>query len=97
MDFFKQIKTTENLSQQPDIKDKQPELTSTPRYNLKNNDRIQIVKYKNSSLNYYKGYIGEIKDRNIKRDKNYVMVFLYAVIPAKLKKFPIEHIKKLDD
>lgn len=63
--------------------------TNTYHYNLKIGDIVQIIYKPNSDYNSYKGYIGEIKD--YKKDKDYALVFLYAVVQYKVVKFPLSH------
>lgn len=57
---------------------------------FKRGDVIQIIRYKNSPYNMYKGYIGEVKDYKKGMDK--ISVYLYAMASYKLLILPLEHI-----
>ncbi len=57
--------------------------------NVKVGDSIRVIKYGNSHLNVYKGYIGEVKA--YKEGQDYAMVFLHAIQSYNLIKMPIEH------
>lgn len=59
--------------------------------NIKRGDYVKIIGVKNSILNSYKGYIGEIRD--FKKDQDYAIIFLcnYNRI-----RFPIDHFIIID-
>ena len=58
--------------------------------NLIKGNLVKIIGIKNSTLNVYKGYIGEIKD--YKKDQDFAIIFLYAIqTNAHFVKFPINH------
>lgn len=58
--------------------------------NLRKGNFVKIIGIKNSSLNVYKGYIGEIKD--YKKDQDFAIIFLHAIqTNAHFVKFPINH------
>ena len=59
----------------------------------KRGDFVKIVRYNNSIHNYYKGYIGEIKD--YKPGTGTAVVFLYAINGMKCIDVPIEHFVKM--
>lgn len=60
---------------------------------LQKGNFIKIVKYKNSIYNYFKGYIGEIKEINYYQ--NYVVVFLHSTHNYKVLRLHIDHVIKL--
>lgn len=57
--------------------------------NIRKGNFVRIVYLKNSSLNAYKGYIGEIKD--YKYGKDDAIVFLHGINCLTFVKFPLEH------
>jgi hypothetical protein len=57
--------------------------------NIKRGDFVKIIRVKDSNLNVYKGYIGEIKD--YKRDQDFAIVFLHSINNSPFVKFPIDH------
>ena len=62
--------------------------------NLKNGEYVRIIRKENSPLNYYKGYIGEIK--NYKRGQSRVQIVLQAQNNAHPIIFPIDHFVKME-
>jgi len=79
----KSIKKVESDSIKKDI------YNTTLYKNIKKGDIVKIIGVKDSFLNIYKGYIGEIKD--YKRDQDYALVFLHPIITSPIVKFPINH------
>ena len=63
-------------------------------YVLKNHDFVKIVKYKNSPMNIYKGYNGEIKQ--FFKGTQYALVALEAKNGSQFIKFNVEHLVKRD-
>lgn len=61
--------------------------------NIKTGDFIKIIYQKNSLLNCYKGYVGEIKE--YRKEQDSALIFLHAITTFKLIKFPITHFVKL--
>jgi hypothetical protein len=61
---------------------------------IKRGDVVRIVNVPNSKLNSYKGYIGEIRD--YKRDQDFALVSLHAIIALPIIKFPLVHLIKYD-
>jgi hypothetical protein len=62
--------------------------------NITKGDMVKIMWVKNSILNSYKGYIGEIK--YYERDKDSAMVFLHAISYPTIINFPLHHFVKFD-
>jgi hypothetical protein len=62
--------------------------TSTYK-NIRKGDFVKIISVKDSLLNSYKGYIGEVKD--YRKDQDYALVFLHCVQTLRIVKFPLEH------
>lgn len=62
--------------------------------NIQKGNMVQVKYMKDSTLNTYKGYIGEVKE--YKRGNNYAMIFLHPLYSYKLVKMPLEHLKKLE-
>ena len=60
---------------------------------LQKGNFVKIVKYKNSIYNYFKVYIGEIKEIN--HYQNYVVVFLHPTHNYKVLRLHIDHVIKL--
>lgn len=66
------------------------EIYNTTLYkNIKKGDFVKIIGVKDSFLNSYKGYVGEIKD--YKRDQDFAIVFLHGITQLTIIKFPIYH------
>lgn len=64
--------------------------TETPlTIDLCRGNMVKIIRKQNSSLNYYKGYVGEIKEYKQGRDK--ALVFLHAINSYTRIWFPIDH------
>jgi hypothetical protein len=62
--------------------------------NIRRGTQIKIIRVKNSILNVYKGYIGEIRD--YRRGQDYAMVTLNAVNNSTPIKVPLEHFEILE-
>jgi hypothetical protein len=60
--------------------------------NIKRGDFIKIIYQKNSILNCYKGYIGEIKE--YRKEQTHALVFLHAINSTQFIKFPLTHFIK---
>jgi hypothetical protein len=98
MDFFSilQQNSNENLLQKNSKKELNKKIENEQIYhtnsykNLIKGNLVKIIGIKNSTLNVYKGYIGEIKD--YKKDQDFAIIFLYAIqTNAHFVKFPINH------
>lgn len=61
--------------------------------NIRRGDMVKIIGVKNSVLNSYKGYIGEIRD--YKRDQDYALIFLHCINSHTIIKFPLTHFVKI--
>ena len=61
--------------------------------NIKKGNFIKIIYQKNSVLNNYKGYIGEIKE--YRKEQDSALIFLHAITSFRLIKFPITHFELL--
>jgi hypothetical protein len=108
MDFLEILKNSSNTTQiKNKQKDKNKQkttilqknndinLNSISTYkNIKNGDFIKIIYQKNSLLNNYKGYIGEIKE--YRKDQDSAIIFLHAITTFRLIKFPITHFIKIN-
>jgi hypothetical protein len=57
--------------------------------NIRKGNFVRILHLKNSPLNAYKGYIGEIKD--YKYGQDYAIVFLHGINCLTFVKFPLDH------
>jgi hypothetical protein len=62
--------------------------------NITKGDMVKIIGVKDSTLNSYKGYIGEIK--YYERNKDSAMIFLHAIAYPTIIKFPLHHFVKFD-
>lgn len=62
--------------------------------NIKKGDFIKIIYQKNSILNQYKGYFGEIKE--YRKEQDSALIFLHAISVYRLIKFPITHFIKIN-
>lgn len=62
--------------------------------NIKLGDFVKIIYLKNSNLNIYKGYVGDI--REYRKDQDYAIIFLHAISSSNKIRFPIEHFIKID-
>ena len=62
--------------------------------NIKKGDFIKIIYQKNSILNQYKGYFGEIKE--YRKEQDSALIFLHAISAFQLIKFPITHFIKIN-
>lgn len=71
------------------------QLNSISTYkNIKTGDFIKIIYQKNSVLNHYKGYIGEIKE--YRKEQDSAVIFLHAISTFRLIRFPITHFIKIN-
>lgn len=91
-----QSQTAKKCSKQKDSNKSESNLESTLQKNetstyknIRKGDFVKIISVKDSLLNNYKGYIGEIKD--YRRDQDYALVFLHCVQTLRIVKFPLEH------
>ncbi len=71
------------------VSSKQQAPQHTVYQDVKVGNNIRVIKYDNSPLNIYKGYVGEIKA--YKSGQNYAMIFLHAIQTYNLIKMPLEH------
>lgn len=62
--------------------------------NIKKGDLVKIIYIKDSILNTYKGYIGEIKE--YRKDMDSAVIFLHCITSFTSIKFPIEHFIKIN-
>jgi hypothetical protein len=108
MDFLEILKNSSNITTQikNNQKDKNKQkITTTPKNNdmhlnsistyknIKKGNFIKIIYQKNSVLNNYKGYIGEIKE--YRKEQDSALIFLHAITSFRLIKFPITHFELL--
>ena len=100
-DNSKKTKRKTKTTQDELSKDKTLQLTSREHreieqthFYVKRGDMVRIVHVPNSRLNNYKGYIGEIRD--YKRDQDFALVSLHAIISIPIIKFPLVHLIKYD-
>jgi transcription antitermination factor NusG len=92
MDFFQFL---EKSNVQQDQESKEVKQTKEVYKKFKKGDFVRIVGVKDSLLNYYKGYMGEI--REYRADKEHALVFLHPVIAStSYIKFPLEHLEHLE-
>ena len=61
--------------------------------NIRRGDYVKIIGVKNSILNNYKGYIGEVRD--YKKDQDFAIIFLHCNYNR--IKFPIDHFIIIDN
>lgn len=109
MDFLEILKNSSNITTQikNNQKDKNKQkTTTTPKNNdmhlnsistyknIKKGNFIKIIYQKNSLLNNYKGYIGEIKE--YRKEQDSALIFLHAITTFRLIKFPITHFIKIN-
>lgn len=62
--------------------------------NIKRGDFVKIIYLKNSNLNIYKGYVGDI--REYRKDQDSAIIFIHAISSSNNIRFPIEHFIKID-
>ena len=62
--------------------------------NIKRGDFVKIIYLKNSNLNIYKGYVGDVKEYI--KDQDSAIIFLHAISSSNNIRFPIEHFIKID-
>ena len=108
MDFLEILKNSSNITTQikNNQRDKNKQkITTTPKNNdmhlnsistyknIKKGNFIKIIYQKNSVLNNYKGYIGEIKE--YRKEQDSALIFLHAITSFRLIKFPITHFELL--
>lgn len=58
--------------------------------NIRKGSMVKIIYVKNSILNSYKGYIGEVK--NYKYGQDFALVFLHGIQHKCIIKFPLKHL-----
>jgi hypothetical protein len=79
---------------QNSIRPKKEEKNHIDSVSLKKGMMIRVIYKKNSTLNYYKGYIGEIMSYNHR--KKQAIVFLHATVNFQILHFPVDHLILLD-
>lgn len=62
---------------------------------IRNGTMVKIVYKQGSIFNYYKGYIGEVKD--YKRGHSHARVLLHAPSYPCIIRVPLDHFVKLED
>jgi len=62
---------------------------------LRNGLKIRVIHKPGSRLNYYKGYIGEIK--YYKSPNDYALVVLWAMNSLNQIRMPVDHFQIMDD
>lgn len=62
--------------------------------NIRKGNFVKIIKLENSELNYYKGYIGEIRD--YKKDQSHALIFLHSRHNNNYISFPLTHLQKYE-
>lgn len=90
------ISSNNNLDNNSDLNNSNnSQLNSNSTYkNIKTGDFIRIIYQKNSILNHYKGYIGEIKE--YRKEQDSAVIFLHAISTFRLIRFPITHFIKIN-
>lgn len=63
-------------------------------HSIKKGDYVRIVFKKDSPLNIYKGYTGEIRD--FRKGQDFAMVMLEAIASKQIIKFDIDHFYMLN-
>lgn len=63
--------------------------------NIRNGQMVKIIYKEGSVYNYYKGYVGEIKD--YKRGHDYARVLLHAPHYPPVIRVSLDHFIKLED
>lgn len=61
--------------------------------NLRKGNMVKIIRLENSEFNYYKGYIGEVRD--YKKNQNHASIFLHARNNNIIISFPLTHFELL--
>lgn len=61
--------------------------------NIRKGERVKIIGCKNSNLNVYKGYIGEVREYT--KGQDYALIYLYPITYPTTVKFPVNHFVKL--
>lgn len=85
---------TEQKTDQKDHKTKWNNEDITLYKNIQRGDFVKIIYVKDSPLNSYKGYIGEIRD--YKKDQDSALVFLHPITSQCIVKFPLHHFYKIN-
>lgn len=90
MDFFNIIEDDEcnefnKYNDNNKVKQEQSILYS----DFKKGDMVRIIYKKDSILNTYKGYLGEIK--TYKKNTEYARVFLHGINSFNVINFPVDH------
>ena len=62
--------------------------------NIRKGSMVKIIYVKNSLLNSYKGYNGEIK--NFKSGQDFALVFLHGIQHKCIIKFPLKHLMHIE-
>lgn len=62
--------------------------------NIRKGNFVKIIGVKDSFLNTYKGYIGEIK--GYKKDQDHALIFLHCINNMNIVKFPLYHFIIID-
>lgn len=94
-DQFKNDSTKENIIKENIIKENiinedVNNINSLDTYkNLRKGNFVTIIYNKDSNLNCYKGYFGEVKD--YKKTQDYALIFLHACNNCSIIKFPLTH------
>jgi hypothetical protein len=90
----KNIVKTQDQTQDQEQDNQQQNQEITVYKNIKRGDFVKIIYLKNSNLNIYKGYVGDI--REYRKDQNSAIIFLHAISSSNNIRFPIEHFIKID-
>lgn len=89
MDFFQFL----SINDESETRHKTPSCHQTSvdtiGFHLRKGLMVKVIYKKNSPLNYYKGYVGEVKQ--YKPNSEHALVILHAVNYPKLIRMPIDH------
>lgn len=92
--FAQQATSNKKSTQRGDQKDKKGHKEENKAY-LRIGQKIRVIYKPNSTLNFYKGYIGEIK--YYKSPNEYALVILWAMNSLNTIRMPIDHFMICDD